>query len=108
MLAAGDETGAVRYALAAIKGVGQAAMTALVAERKANGPFKSAEELALAYVPPVATYALDTSDKLLRFADDKVRRARDWACVCNRGDARASGPRAFQSPGDSQDPCKHF
>jgi DNA polymerase-3 subunit alpha len=34
------EDGAVRYALAAIKGVGAAAMEALVAERTARGPFK--------------------------------------------------------------------
>lgn len=31
---------AIRYALAAIKNVGEQAMSALVAERKANGPFK--------------------------------------------------------------------
>ena len=37
--AADDTKGAVRYALAAVKGVGQAAMEGLVAERKANGPF---------------------------------------------------------------------
>jgi DNA polymerase III subunit alpha len=30
----------IRYALAAVKGVGAAAMAAVVAERKANGPFK--------------------------------------------------------------------
>jgi DNA polymerase-3 subunit alpha len=33
--------GAVRYALAAIKNVGRQAMEAIVAEREANGPFKS-------------------------------------------------------------------
>lgn len=42
----GDEKGAVRYALAAIKGVGQAAMTALVAERKQNGPFRDLGDFA--------------------------------------------------------------
>src|SRR5262249_44364817 len=31
---------AIRYALAAVKGVGAAAMKAILAERKANGPFK--------------------------------------------------------------------
>ncbi|MBI3451962.1 MAG: DNA polymerase III subunit alpha, partial [Rhodospirillales bacterium] len=38
----GDKTGrgAVRYALAAIRNVGLAAMEAVVAERKANGPYK--------------------------------------------------------------------
>jgi DNA polymerase-3 subunit alpha len=35
----GEEKGAVRYALAAMKGVGHAAMTQLVAERAAHGPF---------------------------------------------------------------------
>lgn len=44
--AKGDEKGAVRYALAAIKGVGQAAMTALVAERKENGPFRDLGDFA--------------------------------------------------------------
>ncbi|MCA3268448.1 MAG: DNA polymerase III subunit alpha [Azospirillum sp.] len=38
--------GAVRYALAAVRNVGLAAMEALVAERAANGPFKSPFDLA--------------------------------------------------------------
>ncbi|MGD9650103.1 MAG: DNA polymerase III subunit alpha [Dongiaceae bacterium] len=37
------EGNAIRYALAAIKGVGDQAMQALVAERQANGPFKNIE-----------------------------------------------------------------
>ncbi|MDH3700458.1 MAG: DNA polymerase III subunit alpha [Alphaproteobacteria bacterium] len=37
---------AVRYALAAIKNVGQAAMEVLVAEREANGPFKDLTDFA--------------------------------------------------------------
>ena len=41
-----DGAEAIRYALAAVKGVGQAAMQALIAERKANGPFKSLFDLA--------------------------------------------------------------
>ncbi|MFP5514053.1 MAG: DNA polymerase III subunit alpha, partial [Alphaproteobacteria bacterium] len=36
-----DGTKAVRYALAAVKGVGQPAMKAVVEERRRNGPFKS-------------------------------------------------------------------
>lgn len=36
-----DGVGAVRYALAAVKNVGKQAMEAVVAEREANGPFKS-------------------------------------------------------------------
>ena len=40
------ESGAVRYALGALKGVGEKAMEALVAEREANGPFKSLEDFA--------------------------------------------------------------
>jgi len=40
------EEGAVRYALAALKGVGEGAMEALVAERKAHGPFRSLGDLA--------------------------------------------------------------
>jgi DNA polymerase-3 subunit alpha len=37
---------AVRYALAALKSVGEGAMEKLVAERQANGPFKSLDDLA--------------------------------------------------------------
>ncbi|MGH6659491.1 MAG: DNA polymerase III subunit alpha, partial [Sphingomicrobium sp.] len=40
------EDGAVRYALGALKGVGEKAMEALVAEREANGPFKSLDDFA--------------------------------------------------------------
>ncbi|MDY0028584.1 MAG: DNA polymerase III subunit alpha [Pseudobdellovibrionaceae bacterium] len=38
------ENKCVRYALAAIKGVGEQAMHALVSEREANGPFKDIED----------------------------------------------------------------
>jgi DNA polymerase-3 subunit alpha len=37
---------AVRYALGALKGVGEKAMEALVAEREANGPYKSLDDFA--------------------------------------------------------------
>ena len=40
------ENGAVRYALGALKGVGEKAMEALVAEREANGPFTSLDDFA--------------------------------------------------------------
>ena len=40
------EDGAVRYALAAIKNVGEAAMAALVAERTENGPFRDLADVA--------------------------------------------------------------
>ncbi|MDQ3077405.1 MAG: DNA polymerase III subunit alpha [Pseudomonadota bacterium] len=40
------EDGKVRYALGALKGVGEKAMEALVAERAANGPFKSLDDFA--------------------------------------------------------------
>ncbi|HET7816990.1 MAG TPA: DUF655 domain-containing protein, partial [Sphingomicrobium sp.] len=40
------EGGAVRYALGALKGVGEKAMEALVAERSARGPFKSLDDFA--------------------------------------------------------------
>jgi DNA polymerase-3 subunit alpha len=40
------EDGAVRYALGALKGVGEKAMEQLVAERQANGPFRSLEDFA--------------------------------------------------------------
>ncbi|MEO6256746.1 MAG: DNA polymerase III subunit alpha, partial [Sphingomicrobium sp.] len=40
------ERDAVRYALGALKGVGEKAMEALVAEREANGPFASLEDFA--------------------------------------------------------------
>ncbi len=38
------EDGKVRYALGALKGVGEKAMEALVAEREANGPYKSLDD----------------------------------------------------------------
>ena len=40
------ESGAIRYALAAIKNVGEAAMATLVLERQENGPFNSVAEFA--------------------------------------------------------------
>ena len=40
------DTGAVRYALGALKGVGEKAMEALVEERERGGPFASLEDLA--------------------------------------------------------------
>jgi DNA polymerase-3 subunit alpha len=40
------ENGAVRYALGALKGVGEKAMDELVAERSSGGPFKSLEDFA--------------------------------------------------------------
>ena len=40
------DNGAVRYALGALKGVGEKAMEALVTEREANGPFKSLDDFA--------------------------------------------------------------
>jgi len=40
------EGGAVRYALGALKGVGEKAMDALVAERERGGPFQSLEDFA--------------------------------------------------------------
>jgi DNA polymerase-3 subunit alpha len=40
------EDGKVRYALGALKGVGEKAMESLVAERKANGPFASLDDFA--------------------------------------------------------------
>lgn len=38
------ENGAIRYALAALKGVGEQAMHHLVAEREANGPYRSLDD----------------------------------------------------------------
>ena len=40
------ENGAVRYALGALKGVGEKAMEALVVDRDANGPFESLDDFA--------------------------------------------------------------
>ncbi|QJU60777.1 DNA polymerase III subunit alpha [Sphingomonas sp. AP4-R1] len=40
------EDGAVRYALGALKGVGEKAMEQLVAERRSSGPFKSLDDFA--------------------------------------------------------------
>jgi DNA polymerase-3 subunit alpha len=43
---AGEDTLAVRYALSALKGVGEKAMEQLVDERRTNGPFKSLDDFA--------------------------------------------------------------
>ena len=45
------ENGAVRYALGALKGVGEKAMEALVREREHGGPFKSLEDFAVRIDP---------------------------------------------------------
>jgi DNA polymerase-3 subunit alpha len=47
------ETGAVRYALGALKGVGEKAMEALVEERDRGGPFSSLEDFAARIDPRV-------------------------------------------------------
>src|SRR4029079_7831750 len=47
------ENGAVRYALGALKGVGEKAMEALVAERERGGPFASLEDFAARIDPRV-------------------------------------------------------
>lgn len=51
--AAGDDAGAIRFALAAIKGVGEQAMAALVAERQASGPFDDIFDLVARVGPKV-------------------------------------------------------
>ena len=48
------ENGAVRYALGALKGVGEKAMEALVAERERGGPFSSLEDFAARDRPTAA------------------------------------------------------
>ncbi len=40
-----NKKGEIRYAMSAVKGVGEAAVEAIVAERKANGPYKSIYDL---------------------------------------------------------------
>ncbi|GJL84858.1 MAG: DNA-directed DNA polymerase [Micavibrio sp.] len=45
------QDGAIRYALAALKGVGEAAMEQIVRERKNNGPFKSLEDFSMRVDP---------------------------------------------------------
>src|SRR3954463_7653070 len=47
------EDGAVRYALGAVKGVGEKAMEALVEERERGGPFSSIEDFAARIDPRV-------------------------------------------------------
>jgi DNA polymerase-3 subunit alpha len=41
-----EEPNAIRYGLSAVKNVGEAAMTAAIAERNLNGPFKDVEDFA--------------------------------------------------------------
>lgn len=47
------ENGALRYALSAIKNVGEQAMISLITERRKNGPFKSLEDFASRINPSV-------------------------------------------------------
>jgi DNA polymerase-3 subunit alpha len=49
-----DGNPAIRYALAAVRNVGAAAMDALVAERRANGPFRDLADFARRLDPKVA------------------------------------------------------
>ena len=46
-----EDDQSVRYGLAAIKGVGQTAMTQMVAERTANGPFENLRDFAVRAAP---------------------------------------------------------
>ena len=94
------ENGAVRYALGALKGVGENAMEQLVAERQANGPFKSLEDFAGRIDPRASQPAPDREPRRRRRVRlDRarpvggVRFCRNHPCPCGeRG--RAAHQRA--------------
>ena len=72
------EEGKVRYALGALKGVGEKAMEALVAERDASGPFKSLDDFAERIDPkrPILSMRSDIFWPLTRFATSPSCRCR--------------------------------
>jgi DNA polymerase-3 subunit alpha len=74
--------GAVRYALAAVRNVGLAAMDALVAGRTANGPFKSLSDLARRLDPKqVNKRSLEFLTKAGAFDSLEPNRARVFAAI---------------------------
>lgn len=74
--------GAVRYALAAVRNVGPAAMEALVAERNANGPFKDLTDFARRLDPKqINKRALEFLVKAGAFDALEPNRARVFAVI---------------------------
>jgi DNA polymerase-3 subunit alpha len=94
-----DGTIAVRYALGALKGVGEAAMAGIVAERQANGPFRSVADLAARIDPRALNRrqleALAAAGALDCLEADRARvhAAADHilAAAARAADARATG-----------------
>jgi DNA polymerase-3 subunit alpha len=81
-IAPGQERGNVRYALAALKGVGAAAMDALVAERAAGGPFKSLADFARRMDPKqINRSQLESLVKAGAFDQIEANRARVFAVI---------------------------
>jgi DNA polymerase III subunit alpha len=79
-----DESGkgAVRYALAAVRNVGPAAMEALVAERKANGPFRDLSDFAKRLDPKqINKRSLEFLAKAGAFDSLEPNRARVFAAI---------------------------
>jgi DNA polymerase-3 subunit alpha len=80
--AEGRKTGAVRYALAAVRNVGPAAMEAVAAERKANGPFKDLSDFAKRLDPKqVNKRSLEFLAKAGAFDSLEPNRARVFAAI---------------------------
>ncbi len=80
--AEGQKAGAVRYALAAVRNVGPAAMEVLAAERKANGPFKDLSDFAKRLDPKqVNKRSLEFLAKAGAFDSLEPNRARVFAMI---------------------------
>ena len=97
---AGAERGAVRYALAAARGVGVAAMEAVVAERERNGPFKDLTDFARRMdTKQVNKRQLEALVKAGAFDALEPNRARAFAAIETMlRFARLGGRRARQQP----------
>ena len=115
-----EEGLAVRYALAGIRNVGEKAMDALVAEREANGPFTSLEDLfrrappgsmnrrqieglaaagAFDCLEPSRAKVLANADMLLAVADEATRsRNSGQAALFGGGDHAEPGLRLAEVP----------
>jgi DNA polymerase-3 subunit alpha len=106
------EEGAVRYALGALKGVGEKAMESVVAERENGGPFKSLDDFAERIEPRVlnrrqieslagggAFDALDPNRASVSAAAETI-----LAHAASAADQRESGQHGLFGSGDSSVP----
>jgi DNA polymerase-3 subunit alpha len=97
--AVGDER-SIRYGLGAVKGVGEAAVRAVIAEREARGPYQSLEDLCrrldLQKVNRRVLEALIKSGSLDGFAVNRATLMRRLGSAMQRGDQSARAHEAGQ------------